>query len=338
MKLQRLNTISLLAAMGALCAIAHSASAQLPVSRPVGTVPVPIIGGGKFSGIGFCFTREPIGRVTVVNQTLSSGNTTINLAETLTGGSLARATNPTSVVLVTGDNRGRAFRVQSNSTTSVTVIGDTTSLVAADAKLELIPEWTFATLFGTGTNPSGLSSNSTAGNADIVYISDGTGLVKYFHNNTQWRRETGSPASANNTSLGGLNGGVFVLKRSAGNLTFGFSGAVRSGRQIVDIVGPALSIVSYTEPKGTTLGNSSLVPGLTSNSTAANADIVYLPYSNAVSDEGSLIQYFHNATNWRRVSGSPTNQNPLPIRPAGALMINKKAGSYLYSIREHFEP
>lgn len=300
--------------------------AQLPVARPAAIVSTTLRGGGGFNTLGTPFTREPVVRDVVAS---SSGNTITGAG----GGYGDFASTPHSVLILTETNRGTAVRIVSNTANSLTLASPVPGLVNNSDEFYVVPEWTLATFFGAGANPSGLTSNSNPNLADIVYIDDGNGsLVQYFHNGTNWRRVVGSPANQNNTSLGGFSGGTVILKRSAGDLAFNVQGSLRSGRQIEPVV-PGLNVVTFTEAGGATLGTSGLVPGiLASNSNPNLADIVSIP-----DGSGSLVQYFHNGTNWRRVVGSPANQNGLPIRPETALVINKRsAGTAQYVVDEQY--
>lgn len=311
-------------AMSGVFATVISSQGQLPVARPAAITSTILKGGGGFSTIGLPFTREPLFRDVVAS---SSGNTITGAG----GGYGDLTSTPHSVVIQTGPNRGRTERITANTANSITLAAAVAGLIANSDEFEIVPEWTFGTFFGTGSNPSGLTSSPSSGSADIVYIDDGNGtLVQYFHNGTNWRR-VATPTNANNVSLGGLSGGAIVLKRSAGDLTFAVRGVLRSGRQVQPVT-PAFNVVTYTEASGATLGTSGLVPGvLASNASSSLADIVYIPDGN-----GSLVQYFHNGSFWRRVA-TPTNQNGLVIRPETALVINKRsAGTTLWVIDEKY--
>jgi hypothetical protein len=315
-----------------LLGTASTSPGQLPVSRPGGIVTKTIKGGGGFTTIGLPFTLEPAARAVVATGT--SGTTLNAVGTPFTAGAFVAPNAPHSVVFLTGTNRGVNIRITANTASSLTLASSVPGGLVVNAdEFYVIPEWTFGSLFGTGLNPSGLASNSDSALADLVYIGDGTGnLVPYFHNNSNWRRVTGSPANANNVSVGGLNGGCMVLKRSAGDLTFAVKGILRTGRQVSSVVN-GFSIMSFTDPAGTTLLGTGLVPGvLTANASSALADIVSIPDAT-----GARVQYFHNGTNWRRVTGSPASQNTLPIPADTALFIQKRsAGTSTWLINEQF--
>ncbi len=322
MRIQFLAIASL--ALTGVIATIIPAPGQLPVARPAAITNTILKGSGGFSTVGVPFTREPLLRDLVA----SSSGTTITGAE---GGYGDLTTTPHSVVIQTGSTRGRTERIVSNTATTVTLASAIPGLVNNSDEFDIVPEWTLGTYFGTGNNPSGLMSSPSSSSADIVYVDDGIGsLVQYFHNGTNWRRVS-TPTPANNVSLSGLNGGAIILKRSAGDLTFSVQGVLRSGRQVQPAV-PGFSVVTYTEAGGTTFGATGLVPGvLASNPSSSLADIVYIP-----DGTGSLVQYFHNGTNWRRVS-TPTNQNGLLIKPETALVINKRsAGTSQWTIDEQY--
>lgn len=289
------------------------APGQLPLARPAGIITTTLRGSGGFTSIGLPFTREPALRDRVLS---SFGNTITGSA----GGYGDVMSTPHSLLILTGANRGTAVRISANTASSITLATAISGLQDNVDEFSVIPEWTFGNLFGTGPNPSGLASSADSNQADIVYIDNGNGsLVQYFHTGANWRSVVGAPTSRNNFSLGGLNGGCLVLKRSAGDVTFRIHGVLRSGRHIATIAS-GFSVVSYTEAGNTTLGTCGLVPGvLASDASSSVADIVYVPGASG------LVQYFHNGTNWRKVAGSPANQNGLPIKAENALIINKRS-------------
>jgi len=315
--------VTALLAVGSLAAGLSPAWAQLPVSRPAGSITTTLKGSGGFSALGLSFTREPALRDVVAG----SAGTTI----TGTGGGYGSFTaTPHSVVIQTGANRGTAVRITANTADTVTLASAIGGLVNNSDAFEIVPEWTFGSFFGTGPNPSGLASNANSNLADLVYIGEAGSLVPYFHNGNNWRR-VATAANANNTSLGGLNGGSIVLKRSPGDILFNVQGVLRSGRQI-GTVPSGFSVVTYTEASSATLGTSGLVPGvLVPNANSNLADIVYVPDVN-----GSLVPYFNNGSNWRRVA-TAANQNALPIKTETALIINKRSsGTSQWIIDERF--
>ena len=303
------------------------ASGQLPVSRPSGIILKTIKGSNGYTPIGLPFTREPVARAVVSSVAASvatASGTPFAAAGTYTS-------TPHSVLVVTGANRGVVAAITANTTSSVT-FANASTLVAADDELLVVPDWTLGNLFGTGSNPSGLTSNAAIGSADVVYVAAGGSLTQYYHNGTNWR-SSASPTNRNNLSLGGLNGGCMVLKRGAGDLTFQVKGTIRSGRSVVSISN-GFSLVTYADVAGTTLLNSQLQTGvLTGNASSALADIVYVPNAS-----GGLVQYYWTGTIWRNTS-SPTNQGSLAVKPETALLINKRsAGTSSWNINESFTP
>lgn len=315
-------------AAAVLVGLSAWAQAELPVSLSTGITPVVITGGTKYSTIGLPYHRQPLGRAVV---TAVSG-----AVVTHDGAGLGTiAPNTHSVLFLTGSNYGRAVRISSynNATQQITLAATVTGIALNADELMVIPDHTFASVFGAGADPSGLKSDLTPGSADWVFIADGGALVPYFHNGTNWRRVSGSPANANNLSLGGLNAGCLVLKRSPGNITLNISGVLRSGKQLVDIT-PGFSIVTFTDVGNTTLGASGLTGpgGLAANSDPNLADKVTIPNAS-----GDLVSYFNNTSNWRRVAGSPANQNSLAVQAHRAIIVNKiSSGTFRWPVLESF--
>ena len=320
-------TVSLLVAGVTVAAL--PALAQLPVARPAGIILRTLKGSGGFTGMGVPFTQEPVARAVVAS---SEGNNVNAQGEPF--GAANYTATPHSMMVVTGPNRGRAIRITGNTPSSLTLAEASPALVNNSDEFLVIPDWTLGSFYGTGSNPSGLSSNATPALADIVYTDNEKGsLYQYYHNGTEWRRVGGPGRNAENVSLG-VNGGSLVLKRSAGDASSPVEGVLRSGRQSVTL-NPGFNTATYTEITGATLGSSGLVPDvLASNGDPNAADVVYL--TNA---EGQLIAYFHNGSEWRRVDGSGGSQNDVAIRAESTLIINKRsAGSTQWAIDETFVP
>lgn len=324
-KMKKLLTIT------ASFAFATAAMAQLPVSRSAGVLPITIKGNGAFTTVAVPFTQEPVARDVVDSV---SGNVITGAA----GGYTFAITGstPHSAVILTGSNRGAVRRITASTANSITLSSAVGGLVNGADEFYVVPNHTLGTLFTTGTNPSGLTSNANAAAADIVYLDDDAGnLVQYFHNGTQWRRV--SPSGVGTNAVVGINNGCIVLRRAVSDLTFVVKGVVPTGRQTMDMVS-GFNIVSYpsTAPTtsgtsfGTTLGNSGLSSVVTGNANSALADIVYIPDAS-----GSLVQYFYNTTQWRRVSPSGNATN-VAVLPGNALIINKRSTSASWNVQEGF--
>lgn len=328
--MQNYFTHTLFAALGFAALSLHTVSAQLPISRPGGIILKTIKGSNGYTLIGVPFTREPVARAVVSSV---SGNVLTAFETPFSGtyGPESTTQPPHSVLIVTGANRGVTAKITANTTSTIT-FANASTLVGANDEVLVVPDWTLGNLFGTGSNPSGLTSNALAASADIVYVANGSGsLNQYFHNGTNWR-QTSSATNRNNLGVGGLNAGVLILKKSAGDLTFEVKGVLRSGKNVTSIP-TGFSIVTYPDVAGTTLLGTGLQSILTGNSLSANADIVYIP--NAAGT--SLTQYYWNTANWRTTT-SASNQNTFAIKPETAILINKKAGTATWSVSEAFVP
>jgi hypothetical protein len=325
----------LLTGAGVMAAMLSNLSAQLPVSRPGGSIPIVINGGGSFTSIGIPFTREPVARLAITS--VNGANNVLTVPSTGVANSAwkgeqttAPFTPPFSVMILTGSNRGRVSRIADNTGTTVSLVTAISGL-AADDEFYVIPEWTLGTLFGNENNPSGLTSSSNINTADVVFIAiPSQGLVQYFHNGTRWRSSS-SFADAQHIAIG-LNEGALVRKKSAGNLSFLVQGTMRTGRQVAT-VRPGFNLVTYTGLTKTAIGTSGLSNAVTGSTNVNNADLVYVPNTS-----GGFTKYYFTGSNWRSTTSFANVNDSLEILPESAVIIEKRAANPTasYIVNEQF--
>lgn len=198
----------------------------------------------------------PLVRPAVFTGVVSSGNATtvsfstagLNLGTVITAGNFYYIEIVGHSDNVTTAHVGERFEVDEASTTTTangvltidtasalnTATGDYSSLVGY--KIVIRPHWTLASLFGTGTGATGLTSATTFSSADQVLSWDGSGWSTYwFRQNSagtvkEWRNTATSTTNQDNTLIPPGVGVYF--KKTNSSLTLSVVGEVRTNRFI----------------------------------------------------------------------------------------------------------
>ena len=193
------------------------------------------------------------------------------------------------VEITSGPSTGLIKIVTAFGSNQITVNGGLPALTLGTT-FTLRKDLTLATLFGNADSAnaltqSGLTSNTTAGSADVVSIIDSTGAWKkyFFRAGTGWRlttARTGSDRSNVRVSLG-----TGVLINPATTKTITLSGEYRGTRSRVSLINQA-TIVANPYPVATTLAETDLATSLARNNTAGNSDELRFL------ENGAFVNYF----------------------------------------------
>lgn len=283
----------------------------VPGTIPSGYTPLTIAASAT-TALSMTLDRTPVALDTV--QAVTSGTITV-----VSAGAWANAGSPYALRLLSGNASGATFPitgVNGNVLTLTTQGVDLTQLVAVGDTYEILPENTFASLFGA-TGGSFLTGSS-ASVADNLQIWSSGVLLTYYNNGTAWK-QSGSLISQNNTLLP-PGSGWLVVRRGTTPLTFYAKGRV-----------PEVSLRQYTAPGSSTFLASpypvnmtlastgfSAAYGWKSGSTSATADTLLVYSGNA------WLTFYYNGTNWKQ-SGSLVNQNSYTLPANKPVFINRQS-------------
>ncbi|MCG3148018.1 MAG: hypothetical protein PCFJNLEI_01460 [Verrucomicrobiae bacterium] len=314
---------------------------------PVGFVKSTItntLSGNTFTPIGLPLQRMKAdqGLVTsVTSDTISGGCATCgtaNYATKITG----TLTNPQYYVqFLTGNAVGRYFAIQTNTSTTLTLLTGGENLTALSAGPVLAndrycvrPFWRIRDIFGDVTNTP-LQAGAATGSADNLYLMNNGAFVTIFP------RKSGAPSFVTNWFQVGIGNvddlpimpdeALFVLRRSANltNLVLIGDVAITNG---VTVLETGYNFVANAFPAGVTISNSLLAsPGTGFNPGAGSgsADNVFV-WDSAAGAWRTMFYRIQSVpppvqTNWFIVGPGVTNN--LVLEPGtGYLIYNKTSG------------
>ncbi len=294
-------------------------------------------------------TGNATGRITGVTATTISAS-----GAGWGAGELSAEATPYLLEITSGTAKGRMLLIsttEANANTADTVtitpeeatrVGDLTNLgIVTGAEngdtYRIRPVDTLSSFFGTpeSTLIQGGTSASTADTITIVV--NGSSATYYYNtgaNPPRWSRVSlGSPDDSNVPIP--PYAGVQYARLGDTPLEFIVTGKVPSGDREVSIKNSGVTLLAPYWPVNQTLSDLAIqnIPNWSSGASAGAADTVVLTTST-----GSVNTFFHDGSNWRRVSlGSPlANTNEVPV--GASIMINKKGSAGGYASYEHAAP
>ena len=355
MKTSFLRHLSLTTAL-VLAAASQSSFAQTTATTdPVGFITLPIAGGGTVASPKLTLVSptvvQPIswqGAITAVS-TAGSG---VNATTTITVSSTPTAPFTVGQYQLNGPNgnfyaeivttspnthvTGATGAITSTPTTSsIVVSGNLTTpnlYVQVGDIVRIRKETTIADIFGAN-NSAGLNSTDDPSTADEILLYNGADSVSYFYyvgdpsNPAGWYASaSGSPAG--NTPIG-VNQGVVIKKKSAGNVSVTANGAVKTGDTLFPVRN-GLNVLGTVSAKGFTLDQSQLYTGNAATGIKASDDP-------SVADEVTIYSgstqtnYFYytgdvtNAAGWySSANGAPSGS--VTIAPGTSFVLKRKGG------------
>jgi uncharacterized protein (TIGR02597 family) len=224
------------------------------------------------------------------------------------------SSNPHVVRMMSGANKGKQFRIASNTADTLTLVaGQNTSGNAAGDQYRIFPVATLAKLFGQ-TAP-GLNTNVDPELADNILIRVGNQWLTYYNDGSNWLRQ-GPGSISNNAALLPEQG--FLFARRAGSTTFTLTGAVPTTNLKTDLPPNATTSLGNRFPVATNLVGLGLDANAAWNKNADpdQADLFLLRVGN------QWLTYFHNGTSWARPTGQ-VNQNPTIALGASVLIVRR---------------
>lgn len=211
------------------------------VTDPVGfmTIDTP---QGSDTIIAAPFTKAPVFQGAVTSQN--------GFVITATGASFGDlTTTPHYVQAADGSQAGMIFDVQTNSSTTITLVdnGVQPTGLSAGVQIKVIPYWTLGTLFPA--SDQGVSFTPSAGvilpqrrtqilfpNFAGIGINRAAGSIYYFVTNTYWRNTSGGTNNFNNTPI--LPDSYFIVRNptnAASDLKLTVAGSVNMGPMAVQL-------------------------------------------------------------------------------------------------------
>lgn len=315
-----------LAAAPALLSFVLTAfAADEAVSPPVGGMTITIAAGSQISPFTTSFAM-PLHDIPAANGNMRgviASRTTSSITVTNAGwtsGGLSMAAFPYAVRISSGSAEGLTAVITSNTADTLTVSGaDLAALgVTAGDRYSIIPVDTLSTLFGSNT----LLGGTSADEADIVTLSS-TSQLSYYYNTTssRWVRITGPTTDRGNTPI--LPDSVVSIVRKSSQLSLTLTGRVPDTAAMVAVSNTGSTYSHAGFPTDVTLGTLALqnrIAGWVSSASSATADLL------GVNSGGSWLFYFHNGSNWQRITGPATNRDNIVI-PAGAALRYYRVGA-----------
>jgi uncharacterized protein (TIGR02597 family) len=305
-----------LTAIAAVFCLAGSVSAQTTVAtNPVGFTTVTVTPGLRALSLPENKLPDFAAAVTTVNaagptiQTTGAGWTT-NAFGPFTG----NPANPHVIRMTTGTAVGKQYRIQSNTSDTLTLVtGTDLTGVAAGDQYQIFASETLQSLFGVNGQINGQSLNTNADptQADNILLRSST-WITYFNDGTQWLRQ--GPGTLSNTVAVPPEQGFLFVRRGSTNYNFTALGAVPITNLKTDFPANAITSFGNRFPVDATLVGLGLdtLAGWNKNTDPTQADNVL------VRGGTSWITYYYDAT-----QGGPTNGNPGSWIRQGPQSINQ---------------
>jgi uncharacterized protein (TIGR02597 family) len=200
------------------------------------------------------------------------------------------------------------------------------NVVRTNDVLEVFPANTLASIFGTGA-ATVVATGTSAADADLVRLHDGSSWTSYFHNGTHWRRVE-SDGTQDHLALRPEQGLLFV-RRSKNTLSLPLGGSVGVRAELTTLPDSGEALLAYRWPLASTLQSLNLhkLVGWKSAPAAAQADKVLL-WNGTFWDA-----FYHSGTRWEK-SGSFASQDNVLIPKTSALLVRRSGagGEGLWSL------
>jgi uncharacterized protein (TIGR02597 family) len=339
-----LRKLTVILSLGAFALVAAQVAQADVYTDPVGFITLTALGTQNTPGANPYLTQLGLGMTQVPT---SRGNATagaafqVNVNASLTAGQFNKTADGNFayfIEITSGSNAGLMDDIVSNDTVSVYTADDLTSYLGAGTTYKIYPHWTIGTVFGPA-NQAGFLGGSSAGAADNINVwnpNTQSYSVYYFKTGglggTGWRSASSTTINTTNIVLY-IDQGLFIARRTTGDVTNKLVGAVKLGTTISPVVTNGSTFAANVFPAGQPFGTSTLytgspATGLAGGSSAGAADNVDV-WNPATQ---SYIVYYYKTgglggTGWR--SGASTtidaSTNAIPLGSVG--LIVRRAGN-----------
>lgn len=320
----------------AIFAIGLSNSFGQATTDPVGFIDLSVSGGSiadpKLSLISPTLTRPVLwqGAITAISGTTITVSGAAWAASQFNG---ANGSHYVEIISATDTTKSGALSdIAATTTSTITTADNLTAPVAFAAvgdSIKIRKHVTIADVFGAN-NTAGLKGSDDVGTADEILVYDAATPSTYWY----YDGSAGGAAgwydllfnAAGNVPIG-PNEGVVVKRKTAGDVTFSVSGAVKTGNTLIPIKN-GLNVLGTVSAKGLTLATSGLVSGtaaLQKSDDIGTADevIIYSPTS-------LLTYWYYDGT----AGGTPgwydllfNAAGSVNIAPGSAFVVKRKTGA-----------
>ncbi len=297
-------------------------AAPAACSEPVGFLKAPLPAasdlGPALHSLGIPFQRPSVFQGSVSG--VGTGSIRCSAPGWAAGQFIA---TPHFLKLRSGTGAGRAFLITANTgdTLTVQVPQDVTltSLVRENDVMEVFPAHTLESLLGTGTGTL-LQTGTSAAEADLVRLHDGTAWSSFFHNGTTWRK-VGSQDAQTQVALR-PDQGLLVVRRGKQALNLPLGGAVGVRAELSSLPASGETLLAHRWPVASTLQALNLhkLSGWKSAPAAAQADKVLL-WNGTYWDA-----FYYSGTRWEK-AGSFASQDNATVPKTGALLVRRAGAS-----------
>lgn len=328
--MKRSLLIAIAATVGTL--LGQSLQAQTVATDPVGFT-TTTIQSGKLAALSL--PLDSISNFTGPTTTVTASSIQSTGAGWATNAYGPFATNPYVIRVLSGTSQGRQFRIDSNTTDTLTIStgGDLTTQIANGDRYEIIKVQTLLSLFGAGA--PGLSHTTSVQTdpaaVDNILIRGSAGYLTYYYDDVtgHWLRQAGGTTNRDNTPLLPDQGFLFN-RRAPGDYALTVLGAVPVTNLKTDL--PANTVTNFPNrfPVATTLSALGLQTfaqwvkeSNSSNPNPAAVDTVLIRGS-----AGWLTYYYaSDVGHWLRQGGGTTSRDSTPIDIGSSVLIVRVPGS-----------
>ena len=252
---------------------------------------------------------------------------------------LSNAATPYCLKITSGSAEGRTLLIStsaSNTTDTVVIdliasnIGDLTTLdiELGQDTFDIIECDTLGSLFGSPSESDIIGAEDFS-SADNIYLLTNGSWAKFYYNTNlnRWTKLTlGSPDATDQPIL--PDGGILYSRLASTPMELIISGTVPNTPRQLTINRSGVTFIGSTWPVGLELTNSGIsqISGWQSSVNSSDADKVYMLIS------GSWQKFYHDGTDWRRITlGNPIANNQ-SISSGSAIMLQKNSALPFNSI------
>jgi len=316
-------------AIAATLLVSLSLAASMP-AQSVNTATDPVgfnstvVASGTVAALAVPFDRLTVFQGAVTSRTA----TTLTTTAAAFGTYGPFASNPHTVIMLSGANVGRRFLIDSNNTDTLTITtgGDLTTQIANGDTYKIVPCHTLGSLFGT--DGAGLNVSNSFSTADQIQLREGGAWLTFFHtaNPGGFWAQTGQGATNFNNKAVLPEQGFLLVRRPSSNFTFTGLGAVPTTNLRTDFPANAITNFSNRFPTATTLAGLGLdtLPGWINSNSFNSADQVL------IRSGGAWLTFFHTANPggfWAQTGQGATNFNTQPIDIGTSVVVVRRPGT-----------
>jgi len=243
-----------------------------------------------------------------------------------TDGQLSVAATPYIVRITSGNAEGRNLLISANTIDTLTInttasnVSDLTTLgiTASTDKYELVECDTLSSLFGEPVE-GGIVGGADSTTADVIFMFVGGSWSRVYYDTdvSYWTKVTfGSPNFSNQVIM--PDAGLLYSRLSNTSSDFVITGTVPNTARSLTINKSGVTPVANAWPTNITLLESEIqnAPNWVASSDSSVADKVFV-------FDGSWSRYYHDGTNWRKITfGTPISDSTV-ISSGSAVLISK---------------